>query len=118
MFGEFLRKVVDNCGGGVGALVMGLDGIAVDRYIVDGEALDIDTIGMEFSFILTQIKKAAESLEVGGIQEISIKAEQLTIVIRMLTDEYFIAAALRADGNFGKARFLMRVVAPKLIQEL
>ena len=118
MFREQLKKVVDNVDGGVGALIMGLDGIAIDRYVRDGESLDIDTIGMEFSYILTQIRKAGETLAAGDIQEISIKAEQLVIVMRMLTDEYFLAAALRADGNFGKCRFLVRMAAPRLLAEL
>jgi len=99
-------------------LIMGLDGIAVERYVRDGASLDIDTIGMEFSFILTQIKKASEVLEVGGLQEIAIKAEQLIVVIRMLNEDYFLGVVLRADGNFGKCRFLVRVAVPRLLAEL
>lgn len=118
MFKEHLKKVVDGVHGGVGGLIMGLDGIAVDSYSAAGESVDINTIGMEFSFILTQVKKAAEILEVGSLGEVSIKAEQLTLVIRMLTDEYFMAILLRQDGNYGKCRFLMRVAAPRLIAEL
>lgn len=116
MFTEHLKKVVDNVEGGVAALIMGLDGIAVDDYATDEG--DIQTIGMEFSFILTQIKKAAEILEIGGLKEIAIKAEQLTVAIRMLNDEYFLAVTLKADGNLGKARFLMRVAAPRLLDQL
>lgn len=118
MFIEHLRKVVDNTDGAIAGLIMGLDGIAVEHYTGPAETIDIDTIGMEFSFILTQIRKASEILSVGDLEEISIKAEQLVIVIRMLTPEYFIGVALRPEGNFGKARFLMRVVAPKLLAEL
>jgi predicted regulator of Ras-like GTPase activity (Roadblock/LC7/MglB family) len=118
VFTDYLKKVVDNTEGAVAGLIMGLDGIAVDKYVREQDAVDIDTIGMEFSFILTQVKKAAETLQVGAVHELSIKAEQLTIVIRMVTEEYFLAAALRAEGNFGKARFLMRVVTPKLVGEL
>ncbi len=118
MFTEHLKKVVDNVEGGVGGLIMGLDGIAVERYVAASENIDIDTIGMEFSFILTQIRKASEVLSVGDLEEIAIKAEQLVIVIRMLTPEYFMGVMLRPEGNFGKARFLMRVVAPKLLAEL
>jgi predicted regulator of Ras-like GTPase activity (Roadblock/LC7/MglB family) len=117
VFKEHLQKVVDGVDGGVGALIMGLDGIAVDTYARE-EGVDINTIGMEFSFILTQVKKAAEILEVGAVGEVSIKAEQLLLVIRMLNDEYFMAVLLRQDGNYGKCRFLMRVAAPRLIAEL
>lgn len=97
---------------------MGLDGIAVETYVRSDSEVDIATIGMEFSFILTQVKKAAEILKVGQLDEISIKAEQLILVIRMLSDDYFVAAALSAQGNFGKCRFLMRVTAPDLIAQL
>ncbi len=97
---------------------MGLDGIAVETYVADGKNIDINTIGMEFSFILTQVKKAAEILEVGKVEEVSIKAEQLLLVIRMITEEYFLAVLLKQDGNFGKCRFLMRVAAPRIVADL
>lgn len=118
MFIEQLKRVVENTEGGVGALVMGLDGIAVETFVRPGSEVDINTIGMEFSFILTQVKKAAEILKVGQLDEISIKAEQLILVIRMLSDDYFVAVTMSADGNFGKCRFLLRLVAPQLIAQL
>lgn len=118
MFAEQLKRVVENTEGGIGALVMGLDGIAVETYVRSGSEVDINTIGMEFSFILTQVKKAAEILKVGNLNEISVKAEQLILVIRMLSDDYFVAVAMSADGNFGKCRFLMRVTAPQLVSQL
>ena len=118
MFREPLQKIVDNVEGGIAGLVMGFDGIAVESYTREGHKIDVNTVGMEFSFILTQVRKAAEILDVGGVNEISIKAEKLTVVIRMLSPEYFLALALAPDGNYGKGRYLMRVVAPKLQAEL
>lgn len=118
MFTEHLKKIVEQVGGGVGAVIMGLDGIAVETYTREKDGFDINIIGMEFSFILTQAKRAAETLKVGGLTELVIKAEQLTLVIRMLTDEYFLAVVLTPAGNFGKCRFMLRLVAPQLIREL
>ena len=119
MFREHLQKIVDNLEGGQGALLMGFDGIAVESYSVeDADDPDIQTVGMEFSFIFGQIRKAAEILEIGGIQEVTIKSEQMVILIRQLTDEYFAAVTMRPDGNFGKARFLLRITAPKILQDL
>lgn len=118
MFKEPLQKIVDNVEGGIAGLVMGFDGISVESYTREGHKIDINTVGMEFSFILTQVRKAAEILDVGGINEVSIKAEKLLIVIRILNPEYFLALALNPDGNFGKGRYLMRLMAPKLQAEL
>lgn len=121
MFQALLKKLVDSTDGGVAGLLMGYDGINVDTYTVgdppDGVP-DINTIGMEFSFLLTQVRKAAESLELGGVQEVTIRTDRLTILMRSCTPEYFVALAIRAEGNFGKGRFLLRVVTPKLQAEL
>jgi predicted regulator of Ras-like GTPase activity (Roadblock/LC7/MglB family) len=119
MFREHLQKIVENVDGGQAALLMGFDGIAVDSYAFeDAGDPDIQTVGMEFSFIFGQIRKAAEILEIGGIREVTIKSSALIIVIRQLTDEYFAAVTLTPDGNFGKARFLLRITAPKILQDL
>ena len=120
MFQAHLKKLVDSTDGGVAGLLMGFDGIAVDTYAapaVEG-APDINTIGMEFSFLLTQVKKAAESLELGGVNELTVRTEKLTILMRILSHEYFVALAIRSEGNFGKGRYLLRVVGPKLQSEL
>src|SRR6476620_597244 len=118
MFLENLKRVVAETEGAVAGLLMGFDGITVEQYTVPQGGVDITTVGMEFSFILTQVRKAAEILEVGGVQEIAIRAEKLTILIRVVSVDYFVALAITPDGNFGKGRYLMRVVAPKLHAEL
>jgi predicted regulator of Ras-like GTPase activity (Roadblock/LC7/MglB family) len=118
MFRENLMKLVDNVEGGLAGLLMGFDGIPVESYTRDEKSLDIQNVGMEFSYILTQVRRAAESLDVGNVQEIAIRTETLNIIIRVLTPEYFLALALGPGGNFGKGRYLLRVVAPKLQSEL
>ena len=52
------------------------------------------------------------------ISEVSINSERVVTLMRMITPEYFIVLAMRPEGNYGKGRYLMRVVAPKLQQEL
>ena len=118
MFTEHLKSVVDEVDGGVGALLMGLDGIAIDSYVADGNKMDITTLGMEFSFILGQVKKASEILRLGGVNELTIKAESLVLVVRMINPDYFLAVVLGAEGNFGKCRFMMRLAQPGLLSEL
>jgi predicted regulator of Ras-like GTPase activity (Roadblock/LC7/MglB family) len=118
LFAETLKKVIDNVEGGIGAVIMGLDGIPVESYVRQTDRVDINTIGMEFSFILTQVRKAGESLGVGPCEELTIKADRLLLIIRMLTPQYFFGVALAPDGNFGKGRYLMRLAAPKLVAQL
>ena len=118
MFAEILKKVVDNVDGGLGAVIMGLDGIPVETYTRQADRVDINTVGMEFSFILTQVRRAADSLKVGTFEELSVKAERLVLVTRMVSPQYFLAVAVAPEGNFGKCRYLMRLAAPKLVAQL
>ena len=118
MFAETLKRVVDNVDGGIAAVIMGLDGIPVESYVRLGDRIDVNTVAMEFSFILTQVRKAGDSLQVGSLEELSVKAQRLMLVCRMLSPQYFVAIAMAPEGNFGKARYLARVSAPTLAAAL
>ena len=111
MFREVLEQVVERVDGGMAGLLMGFDGITVERYLKDGDSLDIEALGMEYSVILKEIRKAAGLLELGQAQEVAVRSERMVTIIRMLNEDYFIAVALRPEGNSGKARFLLRVSA-------
>ena len=118
MFRDALREIVEKTEGGVAALIMDSEGIAVESYARDDAPFDINVIGIEFGVILSSIKRAAESLEAGEAREIAIGTEKVLTLIRTLGETYFLAVAMRPDGNLGKGRFLMRTAAPKLLAEL
>ncbi len=116
MFKETLQEVVHGVEGGRAALLMGFDGLAVEKYSRDG--FDIETMGAEFSVVLNDARKASISMEAGETNEVSFRTEKLTTVVRMLDEEYFVALALTPQGNLGKGRFLLRMAVPKLLEEL
>jgi predicted regulator of Ras-like GTPase activity (Roadblock/LC7/MglB family) len=118
MFKDVLREVVERTEGGIASLLMGYDGIPVENYVKSGVKLDVESIGMEYSVILTQISKAATMLEAGTAREVSIQTENVTTLIRLLNTEYFVALTIAPGGNFGKGRFLLRTLTPKLVDEL
>lgn len=118
MFAETLKKVVDNVDGGIAAVIMGLDGIPVESYVRQDDRVDVNTVAMEFSFILTQVRKAGDSLAVGSLEELSVKAQQLMLICRMISPQYFVAIAMAPEGNFGKARYLARLATPTLVAQL
>jgi predicted regulator of Ras-like GTPase activity (Roadblock/LC7/MglB family) len=118
MFQEALREIVDHTEGGVAGLIMDSEGIAVETYARPDAPFDITTIGIEFGVVLGSIKRAADSLEAGKPREVSIGTDKVVTLIRTLGETYFLAVAIRPDGNFGKGRYLMRSVAPRLLAEL
>jgi predicted regulator of Ras-like GTPase activity (Roadblock/LC7/MglB family) len=118
MFQDELRDLVERADGAIASLLMGFDGITVDSYSRGTTALNVEVIGSEYSVVLGQIKQAAAMLELGAAQEVAVQAENMTAIIRLLNDEYFVIVALEPSGNLGKARYLLRIQAPKLLEKL
>lgn len=120
MFQTLLKEVVDGVEGGLATLVMDFEGIAVDSYAKPSPPVefDIQTVGAEFSVVIKSIQRASEMLEAGEPAELTITAEKVVTVIRVLNSTYFIAFTLMPDANVGKARYLLRTRVPTLQKEL
>lgn len=118
-FRTHLESVVNQVDGALACSVMGFDGIAVDTFQRD-EAAELDLSGawVEYANLLTQLRHAAEMLKTGAVSEVSVNSEKVLTVMRLVSPEYFLVLALRADGNFGKGRYVLRVTAPKVRAEL
>ena len=102
------------------ACVMGTDGLAIETISHDGaplETLDSDALFVEFSSILGQVQNRTQDMAMGQVEEMSIRSQSFTCILRLINDDYFVAAAVDANGNTGKARYLLRVLAPKMIKE-
>jgi predicted regulator of Ras-like GTPase activity (Roadblock/LC7/MglB family) len=118
MFQSVLKDVVEASDGGVGSLVMDLDGIALDSYSKPGSRYDIQMIGIELSVVIKNVLQASSMLDAGAAKEVSIVADQLTTLVRMVNDQYFVALSLEPGGNVGKARYLLRTRVPEMAADL
>jgi predicted regulator of Ras-like GTPase activity (Roadblock/LC7/MglB family) len=112
-FASLLREIVEGCGGGIGAALMGSDGIPIEEVVVSpapegplGE--DIAIAGVEFGRILDEIRKASDSLAGGAVQETVVLLSRFTLVFRPVDEDVFLVLVLAPDGNLGKARYLIR----------
>jgi predicted regulator of Ras-like GTPase activity (Roadblock/LC7/MglB family) len=117
-FREHLQDVCRSCDGAVACTLMGVDGIEVDTHVEGGGTVDVKSLLVEYSSLFRTAREAADAHEAGGLAELSIATERLVTVARLVTPEYFLAVALTPEGNFGKARYLLRVTAPRLRSEL
>jgi predicted regulator of Ras-like GTPase activity (Roadblock/LC7/MglB family) len=118
-FRQHLESVVSQVDGAIACSVMGFDGISVDTYQKD-EATDLELNGawVEYANLLTQLRNAADVLKTGTVTELSVNSEKVLTIIRLVSPEYFLVLALKAEGNYGKGRYVLRVTAPKVRAEL
>jgi predicted regulator of Ras-like GTPase activity (Roadblock/LC7/MglB family) len=118
-FRTHLESVVNQVDGALACSVMGFDGISVETHQKEeaGE-LELNGAWVEYANLLSQLKLAAETLKTGDVQEVSINSEHVLTLMRLISPEYFLVLALRADGNYGKGRYVLRVTAPRIRAEL
>ncbi len=117
-FREHLQDVCRSVDGALACSLMGVDGIEVDTHVVDGGEVDVKSLLVEYSGIFRSAREAALAHEAGGVAEVSIQTDKILTGARLVSPEYFMVVAMQPDGNFGKARYLLRVTAPKLRSEL
>lgn len=122
-FRDQLTAVLTAVEGSIACSLMGFDGVGVETAKVPAQAgaataLDVETAWIEFGNVLSQLKSASETLKTGPVQEVSVNSENLITLMRMVTPEYFVVLALLPSGNYGKARYALRLAAPKLKAEL
>jgi predicted regulator of Ras-like GTPase activity (Roadblock/LC7/MglB family) len=97
---------------------MDFEGIPLESFSREESAFDIEAVGAEVSVVVKAIQRATEMLEAGDTKEVAFKSAKMITLIRVINENYFIALTLSPDGNLGKGRFLLRVAAPRLAEEL
>ncbi len=118
MFKEMLDSIIDHTEGSHGALIMGTDGIAVEKVL--GEAgldANLDVAAAEFTSLVRNAQRAGTDTGLGGLRELVVSLENAVMVMRLLSRDYFVVLALNSRGNIGRARFELRKAELKLAKE-
>ena len=89
-FGELLKQILSKVDGAVGALIMGLDGIAIEQQVSEGTPKD---------------------------GQLGVIAGNMVLVIKLINPEYFLLIALAHGGNIGRARFELKKAQMMLEEE-
>jgi predicted regulator of Ras-like GTPase activity (Roadblock/LC7/MglB family) len=118
MFTEMLDRVLNGTPGAVSVTLMGFDGIAIETREAGPTELNHQAAAVELGNIAKQLRGISEGLGTGDMNELTVQTGELTTVLRPLTDEYFVAISMAPTANFGKGRYLLRVVGPELTKEL
>ena len=108
-FADTLNNITERIEGCAAVIILGIDGIAIERQIKDVDPLlDIELIATEFTTLVRRNMRTAADAEMGEVHEMVFVTDLLTLVLRPITPEYFLMLALNPGGNVGRARFELR----------
>ena len=108
-FLDTLTNVVDRIEGCAAVVILGIDGIPIERQVRDLDpALDIDLIAIEFTTLVRRSMRTASDTELGEMREMILVTDLMTFLLRPITADYFLLLALNPGGNVGRARYELR----------
>ena len=108
-FSDTLAGLTKRIEGAVAAIILGIDGIPIERYMAALEpGLDIEMIATELTTLLRRGMHTASDTALGDLREMVIATERLTILLRPITKDYFLMLAVMPGGNVGRARYELR----------
>ena len=118
MFKGILETIVERTEGSLGALIMGTDGIAVEKVLGEaGNEANLDVAAAEFTTLVRSSQRAGNDIGLGDLRELVISLDKAMVVMRLLSRDYFVVLALSPDGNLGRGRFELRKAELQLAVE-
>ncbi len=111
LFKDVIEHIVQTVEGAVSALIVGVDGIVIDRAYreeTDRVNLNYELVAAEYTSLLKTALRTAEDVEIGHLQEMTVFTEEFDFVIKMITEEYFLMFIMKPAGNFGRARYELK----------
>ena len=118
MFKEALENILERTEGSLGALIMGIDGIAVERSLKEaGQEANLDVAAAEFTSLVRSAQKAGNDTGLGNLRELMITLDDAVLIMRLLGRDYFVVLAISPEGNLGRARFELRKAELQLKKE-
>jgi predicted regulator of Ras-like GTPase activity (Roadblock/LC7/MglB family) len=118
MFKQALAEIVERTEGATGALIMGMDGIAVEKmFLPEGDEANMDVAAMEVTSLVRAAMRAGSNTGLGSLGELAVNFERVRILARMFSTEYFVVLAMRPEGNIGRGRYELRKAELKLARE-
>jgi len=118
MFKETLQTAVEKTDGALGALIMGADGLPVEKFFSEeGKDANLDVAAAEFTSLVRNAGRAGNDLDLGNLRELVVALEKVTFVMRSFSRDYFAVLAMKADGNLGRGRYELRKAELRLAKE-
>ena len=115
-FNETLRRVALKVPESQVLMVMGTDGIPIEKLVIRADP-NMEAVAAEYTSLLRASLSAAADTGLGSLQELSIQTERMTALLVSITPEYFLFPALHPAAVVRRARVARKMDGGALEKE-
>jgi predicted regulator of Ras-like GTPase activity (Roadblock/LC7/MglB family) len=116
MFTETLNEIADRMQDVYCVLLMGMDGMPIDK-VTRNKSTNVESISAEFTALLRVTRQTSNEAEAGKLDEMIVLSDEMILVMKAITTEYFLMLILPPDANLGRARFELKKAKYELEKE-
>lgn len=119
MFNEVLQDILDRTEGCLGVLIIGLDGITVEKlWHNDVTDLNLQIAVTEYVSLAKDARHLSGDNDLSPFREMTISNGDESFIIRLIDEEHFLTVILSEQGNSGRARYELQRAELLLNSEL
>lgn len=118
IFEKQFNTLIERLENSLACILMGFDGISVLSKGKPGIDLDLELMGAEISAFVNQLRHAAFIDQFGEAKELVLHCKDTTILLHILTKDYFLALVMLPEAHVGKGRFLLKIMEDEIVSEL
>ena len=101
-FGEILEGIVRRVPGAVGAVFADWEGEPVDQF-AHIAPIDIQLVGAHWGVVWSQATRRLSQHNLGAVEELLIEGERAIVLVRLVTEGYFVVLATKRDVHLATA---------------
>ena len=102
MYHKLVDEIWDAVPGMVNVMFSGTDGIIISRKV---ELDEDEYIIAEAASLIKEGQRFGKELDSGGLRNMVSQYEEMTIVIQMITHEYFLMGLIKDQNLLGRLRY-------------
>ncbi len=117
MFEDKLSRIVNNIEGARGCLLIGFDGIPIERVMLEDGFSQMEDVAVELSNLLDDFERL-KAYDLGGLNAVSVSMDNVTTLAQIVADEYLLMLILGSEADIERGQNMLRLVAPSVEREI
>src|SRR5262245_34425728 len=95
--------MVDRVPGATAAIFADWEGESVGEFARDLPELEIRIFGAQWGVVWVELQRSFERARLGAAHALIIDGERGSVLVRQVTDQYYVVLAVGRDGHLAKA---------------
>ncbi|MGE4344665.1 MAG: roadblock/LC7 domain-containing protein [Geoalkalibacter sp.] len=112
-----LQNLLGELPDALGVVLADWEGEAV-AHAARMDDFELKVFGAHHGIILDSLRQAAARLGEPGVEEVAIHADDRLILVKPVTEEYFVVLALANEGLLSRASHVLQAYAAQLHEEV